>query len=117
MAPAGIELIIGGANDASFGATVLVGIGGTAAEAVGDVAIRLAPLGRADASAMLDELRGAALLDGWRGARGVDRDALIEAIVAVGALMRAHPEIRELDLNPVRAYADGILVLDALVVV
>ncbi len=117
MAPDGPELIIGGANDPSYGPTVLVGIGGTAAEAIGDVATRLAPLGRADAGDMLDELTGAALLQGWRGAPVVDRDALIEAIVAVGVLMCVHPEIRELDLNPVRAYADGILVLDALVVV
>ena len=117
MAPPGVELIIGGANDPSYGATVLVGIGGTAAEAIGDVAIRLAPLGAGEAAGMLDELAGSALLDGWRGAPRVDHDALIEAIVAVGALLCAHPEIRELDLNPVRAYADGLRVLDALVVV
>ena len=117
MAPGGVELIIGGANDPSFGATVLIGMGGTAAEAMGDPAIRLAPLGTDEAEAMLDELAGAALLDGWRGAAAADRQAVIEAIVAVGGLMAAHPEIRELDLNPVRAYPDGILVLDALVVV
>lgn len=65
---------------------------------------------------MLEELAGTALLDGWRGMPPVDRDSVIEAIVAVGALMAAHPEIRELDLNPVRGYPDGVLVLDALVV-
>ncbi len=64
----------------------------------------------------LEELAGSALLDGWRGAPPVDRDSVIEAIVAVGALLTAHPEIRELDLNPVRGYPDGVLVLDALVV-
>ena len=116
MAPDGAELIIGGTNDPSYGATVLVGIGGTAAEAIGDTAVRLAPLQPAEAADMLDELTGSVLLDGWRGAPPVDRDAVIEAIVAVGALMAAHPEIRELDLNPVRAYPDGILVLDALAV-
>lgn len=116
MAPEGVELIIGGVNDPSYGATVLVGLGGTAAEAIDDTAIRLAPLAAAEAAGMLDELTGSALLDGWRGAPPVDRDAVIEAIVAVGALLTAHPEIRELDLNPIRVYPDGILVLDALVV-
>ncbi len=116
MAPEGVDLIIGGTNDPSDGATVLVGVGGTAAEAIGDTAVRLAPLAAAEASGMLDELAGSALLGGWRGAPPVDRDAVVEAIVTVGALMTAHPEIRELDLNPVRCYPDGILVLDALVV-
>ena len=116
MAPAGVELIIGGVNDPSYGATVLVGLGGTAAEAIADTAIRLAPLAEAEAAGMLEALAGSALLDGWRGAPPVDRDSVIEAIVAVGALMTAHPEIRELDLNPVRGYPGGILVLDALVV-
>ena len=116
MAPEGVELIIGGVNDPSYGATVLVGLGGTAAEAIADTAIRLAPLAAAEAAGMLEELTGLALLDGWRGAPPVDRDAVVEAIVAVGTLLTAHPEIRELDLNPIRAYPDGILVLDALVV-
>jgi acetyltransferase len=116
MASDGVELIIGGTNDPSYGPTVLVGIGGTAAEAIGDTAVRLAPLHRAEAAGMLDELAGSVLLDGWRGAPPVDREAVIEAIIAVGTIVAAHPEIRELDLNPVRAYPEGVLVLDALAV-
>jgi acetyltransferase len=113
----GIELIVGGLNDPSYGPSVLVGLGGIAAEALGDVAMRLAPLSAAEAEDMIDELRGKKLLDGFRGAPPVNRAALVEAIVAVGRLMAAHPEIRELDLNPVRAYPDGVLALDAVVVV
>ena len=116
MAAPGLEVIIGGANDAGYGPTVLLGLGGTAAEALGDVTLRLAPLGAAEAAAMADDLRGRALFDGWRGAPRLDRAALARAIRAVGSLMAAHPEIRELDLNPVRVYGDGVLALDALVV-
>lgn len=116
MAPPGVELVIGGVRDPAFGPTVAVGLGGVMVEAIGDVAVRLAPLGEADALEMLDELRGRAVLDGWRGAPAADRHAIARAIVAVGALMAAHPAIAELDVNPVRAYADRVLALDALIV-
>lgn len=115
MAPAGLELILGATNDPAWGPTVLVGLGGTAAEAIGDVALRLAPLTPADADEMLGELRGKALLDGWRGAPPVDRTALVAAIVALGELVAGTPGIRELDLNPVRAYPKGLLALDAVI--
>jgi acetyltransferase len=117
QAEPGVELIVGGLNDPSYGPAVLVGLGGIAAEALGDVAMRLAPLSAADAEDMLEDLRGKKLLDGFRGAPAANRDALIEAVVAVGCLMAAHPEIKELDLNPVRAYPDGVLALDAVVVI
>ena len=115
MAPPGVEIIIGGANDARLGPTVLLGLGGTAAEAMGDVTMRLAPLGWNEAASMIEDLQGRTLLEGWRGAPAVDRKAICRAIVAVGDLMIRHGEIRELDLNPVRVYPDGLLALDALV--
>ncbi len=115
-APPGLELILGGTNDPSFGATVLVGLGGTAAEAMEDVAIALAPLSEAEGHALLDRLRGSALLDGWRAAPPVDRDRIVTAITALGNLLSANPRIREIDLNPVRVYADELLALDALIV-
>lgn len=117
MAPPGLEVIIGAVNDPSYGPTVLLGLGGIAAEALGDVSRRLAPTSPAQAAAMISELRGKALFDGWRGAPPVDREALADAVVKIAALMAGHPEIRELDLNPVRVYPDGLLALDALVVV
>jgi acyl-CoA synthetase (NDP forming) len=116
MAPPGLELIVGALNDPSFGPTVLVGMGGTQAEALRDTATTLAPLDRNDALALLASLRSAVLLDGWRGAPAVDRDALADAIVAIGRLIVAHPEIAELDVNPLRAYPGGVLALDAAVV-
>ncbi len=117
MAPAGLEIIVGGTNDVSFGPTILVGLGGTAAEALEDVAIRVAPLSENDAMEMLDELRGKALFEGWRGAPALDKQALAKALVNLGNFLYRHPEIREIDLNPVRVYADGLLALDALIVV
>ncbi|HTW85356.1 MAG TPA: acetate--CoA ligase family protein [Candidatus Sulfotelmatobacter sp.] len=116
MAPPGLELIVGALNDPSFGPTVLIGMGGTQAEALRDTATAPAPLDADDALALLGSLRTAALLDGWRGAPAVDRRALADAIVAVGRLIAAHPEVAELDVNPLRAYPGGVLALDAAVV-
>ena len=111
----GVELIVGGLNDASFGPAVMVGMGGVLAQAIKDTALRLAPLGRDDALEMLASLKSAAVLDGWRGAPAVDKAALADAIVGVGRMMAEHPEIAELDINPLRASADGCVALDAVV--
>ncbi len=112
----GVELIVGGLNDASFGPTVMVGMGGVLAQAIKDTALRLAPLGRDDALEMLASLKSAVVLDGWRGAPPVDKAALADAIVGVGRMMAEHPEIAELDINPLRALTDGCVALDAVVV-
>lgn len=117
MAPPAVEIIIGATNDARFGPTVLLGLGGTAAEAMGDVTMRLAPLGWHEAASMIADLRGRELLEGWRGAPAVDRKGICAALVAVGDLMMRHGEIKELDLNPVRVYPDGLMALDALIVI
>ncbi len=114
--PPGVELIVGGLNDASFGPTVMVGMGGVLAQAIKDTALRLAPLSRDDALEILASLKSAALLEGWRGAPPVDKVALADAIVGVGRIMAEHPEIAELDINPLRALPDGCVALDAVVV-
>lgn len=115
MAAPGIELILGGTRDPSFGPTVLLGLGGVTAEAIGDVALRLAPLSEADAREMVEELSGKKLLEGFRGQPAVDRGDLADALLAVGGLLVARPEIAELDINPIRATSDGLIVLDALI--
>lgn len=115
-ARSGVELIVGGLIDASFGPAVMVGMGGVLAEAFKDTALRLAPLGREDALEMLASLKSAPLLDGWRGAPAVDKAAVADAIVGVGRMMAEHPEIAELDINPLRALPDGCIALDAVVV-
>lgn len=115
MAPPGLELIVGAVRDRSFGPTVMVGLGGTLAEALRDTASRLAPLSPVEARQMLASLRGARLLDGWRGAPAVDREAVAQAIVRLGALLAAAPAVREIEINPLRAYPHGVLALDALI--
>jgi acetyltransferase len=114
MAPPGVELIVGALRDPSFGATILVGIGGTIAEAIRDTATRIAPVA-AQALDMLAELRAGALLDGWRGSPAVSRDALADSIVRLSHVLDERPDIRELEINPLRAYPDGVLALDALI--
>ena len=117
MAEAGVELIVGARRDASFGPLVMVGLGGVLAEVLDDVAIRLAPVTRDIALAMLGELRGSRILDGVRGATVVDRHALADLIVGVAAFAVSRPDVLEIDLNPVIATADGAVAVDALVVV
>jgi len=116
MAPQGLEIIIGGKNDPSFGPVVMLGLGGTAAEAFGDVAMRVAPLTVHDAMDMIAELKTSALFDAWRGGPRYDKEAVADALVKIGTLMTQHPEIKELDLNPVRVYPKGVMALDALIV-
>ena len=113
----GIELILGGRRDPSFGPLVVVGLGGILAEVLDDVAVRLAPVDEDDAAAMLDELHGAAVLAGVRGRPGIDRPAVIDGIVRLGRLLAADPTIVEIDANPVISGPGGTAAVDALVVV
>jgi acetyl-CoA synthetase len=115
MAPPGVELIVGLRRDPQFGPAVVVGFGGVLAEAFDDVAVRLAPIPIAEATRMLDELRGARLLHGYRGRPGVDLAAVAELVVAVGELGIGDPGIAEIDLNPVVASSASVTVVDALV--
>jgi hypothetical protein len=109
---AGIEVIIGGLRDPQFGPTVLVGLGGVFVEAIGDIALGLAPLHHDDAYRLLTDLRGYPVLTGARGAEPVDLDALAAVVCAVGDLLVAAPQIAELDLNPVLAGSAGCLAVD-----
>jgi acetate---CoA ligase (ADP-forming) len=112
----GVELILGGRRDPMFGPLVIVGLGGILAEVLDDVAIRLAPVRPDDADAMLDELRGAAVLSGTRGRPSIDRQAVVSTIVALGDLLVAEPLILEVDCNPVISGPDGTAAVDALIV-
>lgn len=117
MAPQGVELIVGGVRDPSWGVVVMVGLGGVLAEAVADSSVRLAPLADVDAEGMLNELRGRKLLDGFRNLPVCDRAAIVKVIKSIGQLLLEHPEITEVEVNPLRVNASGALALDALVVI
>ena len=109
----GKEVIIGAKRDATFGPVVVFGLGGIFVEALRDVAMRVAPVEHEAAVAMLDDISGANYLKAFRGAKPVDRDAIANVVVAISRLMMYHPEISEIDLNPVIATPDGVFVVDA----
>jgi len=117
MAPAGVELIVGGRRDPVFGPAVLVGLGGILAEVLDDVAVLLAPVGEAEVRRRLESLRGAAILRGVRGRPGVDLDALAALVAGVARVLVDDPSVAEIDLNPVIAWPGGVVAVDALVVV
>jgi acetyltransferase len=111
-----IELFIGVAQDPTFGPVVLFGSGGTAVEAVNDIAMALPPLDRDGAKALIGRTRVSRLLGGYRGHPAVALDSLIDSIVEISQLLEQVPEIHELDVNPVLCSPEGIVVLDARIV-
>jgi acetyltransferase len=115
--PPGLELFVGGRRDATFGPVVVVGLGGVLAELLREVSLALAPLGLDEARALVAEGRRGALLRGFRGAPPVDEGALAAAVVAVGDLLGAYPEVVELDVNPLIASGGGLVAVDALIIV
>ena len=113
MVPGGVEVIAGMTNDPTFGPLVLYGSGGTLVELMADVAFRLPPLTDLDVESMLDEVRGTALLRGYRGSPVLDEAALRDLLLRLSALADACPEVAEMDLNPVKVLERGVSVLDA----
>jgi acyl-CoA synthetase (NDP forming) len=112
----GIELIIGAGRDPRFGPVAAVGLGGIYTEIFGDVAVGLAPLDVAEAERMLYSLRGAPLLAGARGRQPCDVRAAAEAAVALSRVAASHPDIAEIEINPLLVTPDGAVALDARVI-
>jgi acyl-CoA synthetase (NDP forming) len=117
MAPQGTEVIVGMTTDPQFGPVMMFGLGGIMVEVLKDVSFRLVPLEERDAAQMIDEIKGRPILSGVRGQPASDVDALKSAILKVAEFVEQHPEVRELDLNPVFAYPDGAVAVDARIVV
>ena len=113
MVPRGIEMIVGAIQDPLFGPLLACGTGGVLVDVLADTAFRLHPLSPLDARDMIDELRGARLLRGYRGAPPADEPALRDVLLRTSALIAAAPEIQELDLNPVMVLQSGAQVVDA----
>ena len=113
MVESGVELLVGIVNDAAFGPVLACGAGGTRAELLKDVAVRICPLNADDASEMIRSLAIYPLLTGFRRETPVDLGALEELLLRVSAMVDSHHEIVELDLNPVIARPDGALAVDA----
>jgi acyl-CoA synthetase (NDP forming) len=117
MAPQGTEVIVGMSKDPQFGPVMMFGLGGILVEVLKDVAFRIVPLEPKDAREMVREIKGFPVLEGVRGQKPADISALEGLILKVSEFIEAHPEIEELDLNPVFAYPDGVLAVDARIVV
>lgn len=109
----GVELLVGVTHDRHFGPVVVCGLGGVLVELLRDISVRLTPLAVEDAREMLRELKGFPLLTGYRGSPPVDIAAVEELLLRVSALAEELPDVAELDLNPVIARADGVVVVDA----
>jgi len=117
MAPAGLEIVVGGVRDPDFGPLVMVGLGGIFVEVLADVAFRICPITRIDAREMLAELKGAAILDGARGRKPASQDAIIEVLLKLGGddglLMRHANDFKEADINPLIVSESGAVAVDA----
>jgi acyl-CoA synthetase (NDP forming) len=116
MAPPGTEVIIGMSKDPQFGPVMMFGLGGIFVEVLKDVAFRIVPLEPRDAQEMIREIKGFPVLEGVRGQDPADLTALEKLILQVSEFVEKHPEIEELDLNPVFAYKDGVIAVDARIV-
>ncbi|MGJ9374198.1 acetate--CoA ligase family protein [Nesterenkonia sp. CF4.4] len=116
MAPGGIDLVVGARRDPVFGIVMLLGLGGTAVEVIGDVALGVHPLRVGTTEAMIDELATGTMLQGWRGGPSIDPAALAEILSALGETLRVNPHVDEIEINPLRLTDDGLVALDAVIV-
>jgi acetate---CoA ligase (ADP-forming) subunit beta len=116
MARPGTEIIIGMTKDPQFGPVLMFGLGGIFVELLKDVSFRIVPLSRYDAKTMIKEIRGYTLLNGYRGSEPADIGALEEMLLKISDFAERNPEIKEMDLNPVFAYKQGAIAIDARIV-
>jgi len=116
MARSGIEVIIGMNKDLQFGPVLMFGLGGILVEVLKDVSFRIVPLTRRDAREMIKEIKGYPILEGYRGHEPANIKMLEDILLKVSEFVENQPEIKELDINPIFAYRDGALALDARII-
>lgn len=116
MAKPGLEVIVGMATDPQFGPVLMFGLGGVWVEVLKDVSFKIVPLNKADAAKAVREIRAARLLDGFRGSEPVDKAALEDILLRVSEFVAKTPDVQEMDLNPIFAYPDGAIAVDARVI-
>ena len=113
MIGGGTEVIIGMTKDPQFGPMVMFGLGGILVEVLKDVSFRIVPLAEADARDMISEIKGYSMLRGFRGSAPVNEDSLAEVLIRLSSFIERHPEIEEMDINPLFATEKGVLAADA----
>jgi len=107
MARRGVEVILGASRDERFGPLMMFGLGGTLVEVLKDVSFRLAPMWRISAERMVRQIRAFKVLDGFRGAPPSDLDGIVDCLLRLSTMVCNHPEISELDINPLIVHAKG----------
>ncbi|AWB10741.1 MAG TPA: CoA-binding protein [Thermodesulfobium narugense] len=112
MLPPGKDVIIGSVKDPQFGHMIMFGLGGIYVEVLKDVSFRIVPVSESDALNMIREIKSFKLLSGIRGEKGVDQNAIVDAILRVSNLVTDFPEIVELDINPLRVFEEGAVAID-----
>jgi len=112
----GTELVIGVTKDAQFGPMLMFGLGGIWVEIYRDVSFRIIPLERVDAWEMIHEIKGIAIIEGARGFEPADKKKIVDYIMKVSELVNAHPEIAEMDINPLMAYQQELYAIDARII-
>jgi acetyltransferase len=117
MAKKGVEIIIGYMKDDSFGPVIMFGLGGIFVEVLKDVSFRSVPMTRDNAASMLEDIKAKEILNGVRGEAAVNKEAIIDLIMKISDLVQAHPEITEIDLNPLLANEDGCQIVDARMII
>lgn len=115
-ARSGVEVIIGMFTDAQFGPVLMFGLGGIFVEVIKDISFRIVPLAQKDSKRMIREIKGYPLLDGYRGQEKVDVAILESILLKLSKFVGQYPEIKEFDINPIIAYGDGAVVVDARVI-
>ncbi len=116
MAPPSTEVIVGATKDPQFGPALMFGLGGIFIEVLKDVAFRIAPITRSEAQEMITEVKAYPILKGYRGQPPVDTNAITEILLNTSKLVMDHPEIKELDLNPILVYEKGAKTVDARII-
>jgi len=116
MAPPSTEVIVGATKDLQFGPALMFGFGGIFVEVLKDVAFRIAPVSRSEAQEMITEVKAYPILRGYRGQPPADINAIVEILLNTSKLMMDHPEIKELDLNPIMVYEKGAKTVDARII-
>ena len=116
MARPGVEVIIGMSKDPQFGPVLMFGLGGILVEVLKDVSFRIVPLAKRDAREMIKEIKGYPILEGYRGQEPSNVAVLEDYLLKVSDFVDGRPEIKELDINPIFAYSDGAVAVDARVI-
>lgn len=116
MVRPGTEVIVGTSKDPQFGPVMMFGLGGIFVEVLKDVSFRIIPVDRRDAQEMIEEIKGYPLLQGYRGKEPANIPALVEIILKISELINENPQIKELELNPIFAYGDDALAVDARII-